>query len=347
MPHIHVDPLVDLVSNIFQATGAKAKTADIVAKSLVASDLAGHESHGVVRVQQYLMQIERGDINPKAAPAIVRDRGAVFNVDARDSFGQLSANYTMEEAIRRAKEYGLSAAGLFHSGHVGRLGEWVEMASAQGAIAFAYCNGGGPSPGRVTPFAGAGPLLGTNPVAAAVPVGEQPAIVLDFATSAVAEGKVRVYRNRGKSIPEGWILDREGMPTTDPNDLYDGGVLLPAAAHKGYALSLLVEYLGGILVGNGVPALPETYQPRNGVLFIVLDIEPFQPVQDFLSLSAAFVDTVKAVPPAPGFDEVLLPGEPEQRAIRERSKTGIEVDEATWGQLAEAAALYGLEMPEV
>ena len=155
-----------------------------------------------------------------------------------------------------------------------------------------------------------------------MPVADQPAVVLDFATSAVAEGKVRVARNRGKSIPEGWVLDSEGMPTTDPNDLYANGVLLPAAAHKGYALSLLVEFLGGILTGNGVPALPDTYQPRNGVLFIVLDIEAFQPLQDFLSLSAAFTDAIKAVPPAPGFEEVLLPGEPEQRAIRCAQRSG-------------------------
>ena len=347
MPHIHVEPLVNLVSRIFRATGAPQATADLVATSLVSSDLAGHESHGVVRVQQYLLQIERGDINPKAQPTLVRDRGAVINVDAHDSFGQVAANFTMEEAIRRAKEHGLSAAGLFHSGHVGRLGEWVEMAAKRDAIAFAYCNGGGPSPGRVAPFGGAGPLLGTNPVAASVPVGDRSALVLDFATSAVAEGKVRVARNRGKSIPEGWVLTAHGLPTTDPNDLYANGVLLPAAAHKGYALSLLVEFLGGLLTGNGVPALPDTYQPRNGVLFIVLDIDAFQPVQEFLSLSAAFAGKVKSVPPAPGFDEVMLPGEPEQRAIQQRSTNGIEVDEATWGQLSEAAASFGLVMPNV
>ena len=346
MPNINHTELTGFVTNIFAGAGAPEETAALVARSLVLSDLAGHESHGVVRVRQYLDQIGRDDIDPKAVPEIVVDSAAVFNVDAHKSFGQVSASFTIKEAIRRAKQYGICTAGLFHSGHVGRLGEWVEMAADEDTIALAFCNGGGPTPGRVAPFGGAEPLLGTNPVSAGIPVDESAPVVLDFATSAVAEGNVRVARNRGKSIPEGWILNSDGNPTTDPNDLYNDGVLLPAAAHKGYGLSLLVEFLGGILAGNSCPGLPE-YRPRNGVLFIVLDIAAFRPVNEFRQTSGDFVDLIRALRPAPGFEEVLLPGDPEHRNMAERTASGINVDDTTWAQLTDAAAVYDISVPAV
>jgi LDH2 family malate/lactate/ureidoglycolate dehydrogenase len=343
MPTFNPVQLSEFVAQIFVAVGAPAATATVVANSLVESDLVGHESHGVVRVRQYLDSIVRGDINPAAQPVISVDNGSVLIVDAQRSFGQLAASFTMEHATQRAKSHGLAAAGLINCGHVGRLGEWVQLAAAQDAIALAYCNGGGVQ-GIVAPFGGAARLLGTNPVAAAVPMGDHPPVVLDFATSAVAEGKVRVARNRGKSIPEGWILDADGLPSTDPNALYANGMLLPAATHKGYGLSLLVELLGGLLTGAGCPALGQD-RPGNGVLFLVLDIAAFRPVADFLTESGALADKVKAVPPAPGFHEVLLPGEPEERSAAERRATGVTVDDATWTQLCTAAADFFVAVP--
>ncbi len=346
MPNLKQAELTDFVTEIFVGAGASPKNARVVASSLVLSNMSGHESHGTIRVRQYLDQIERGEIDPSAEPTIVTDNGAVFNVDACSSFGQISASFTIKEAIKRAKEYGISAGGLFHSGHVGRLGEWVEMATEENMIGLAYCNGGGPAPGRVAPFGAGEPILGTNPVAAGIPVGDNEPVLLDFATSAVAEGKVRVARNRGKMIPEGWILDKNGAPTTDPNDLYDDGVLLCAAGHKGYGLSLLVEFLGGLLSGNSVPGLPD-YKPRNGVLFIVLDIKPFQALDSWMQNSGDYVNAVRNLKPAPGFDEVLLPGDPEHRAARMRAESGIDIDDTTWENLKEAAELYGVEIPAI
>jgi uncharacterized oxidoreductase len=333
--------LTDLVARIFTAVGAPPDIAQIVAASLVASDLVGHESHGVVRVRQYLDAIRRGDLDPAARPQIAHSDKGVVTVDARRSFGQVAARYTVELGIARAHEHGLAAAGLINCGHVGRLGEWVQLAAEQDAIALAFCNGGGVS-GIVAPYGGAARLLGTNPIAAAIPVGDRAPIVLDFATSAVAEGKVRVARNRGKSIPEGWILDAQGLPSTDPNALYANGMLLPAATHKGYALSLLVEFLGGILTGNGCPALGNV-RPGNGVLFLVLDVTAFRPLADYMADGARMAATVKAVQTAPGFSEVLLPGEPEQRMQSERRSGGILVDDATWALLTEDAAQLQVE----
>ncbi len=344
MPNLKQAELTDFVTKIFIGAGATPENAEIVARSLVLSNMAGHESHGTIRVRQYLDQIERGDIDPTAEPTIVSDTGAVINVDANSSFGQISASFTIKEAIKRAKEYGICAAGLFHSGHVGRLGEWVEMAAEEEMIGLALCNGGGPAPGRVAPFGAIEPILGTNPIAAGIPIGDSEAVLLDFATSAVAEGKVRVARNRGKMIPEGWILDKNGLPSTDPNALYDNGVLLCAAGHKGYGLSLLVEFLGGLLVGNSVPGLPD-YMPRNGVLFIVLNIAPFKAMAEWNEKSHEYVNNIRKLRPAPGFEEVLLPGDPEHRNVKAREVSGIDIDETTWQNLKDAAEQYGIAVP--
>lgn len=344
MPTVSAQSLHQLVTDLFAAAGTPDDIAQLVAKSLVESDLVGHDSHGVVRVRQYLDAMRAGDLTADARPNIIRDNGAVFTVDARRGFGQLAAGFTMQNAIARAKEHGIASAALVNCGHVGRLGEWVEMAAAEDAIALAFCTGGG-AKGIVTPFGGAQRVLGTNPMAASLPLGEEHApMVLDFATSAVAEGKVRVARNRGKSIPEGWVLNSQGLPTTDPNDLYDNGMLLPFATYKGYALSLMVELLSGVLTGNGTPVLPG-YKPGNGVLFIVMDVAAYRPVEDYQEVSGQVAAQIKAVPPAPGYSEVLLPGEPEQRMLAQRMVTGVTLDDTTWTLLSEDAALLGVDLP--
>lgn len=341
MPTLPAAELVRFVEKIFVGAGAPEDIAETVAASLVKSDMMGHESHGVVRVRQYLDAIERGEMDSSARPQVIHERPTLCLVDACKGFGQVAARYTVEQAIARAKDYGLAAAGLKQCGHVGRLGEWVELAAQEKLAALAFCNGGGRG-GSVTPFGGAARVLSTNPVAAALPTGDGPPIVLDFATSAVAEGKVRVARNRNKPIPEGWVVNQAGEPTTNPNDLYEGGMLLPAAGHKGYGLSLLVEYLGGIMTGAGCPCFP-TFVPGNGVLFLVIDVEAFRPFNEYAEDSAELVSRIKSVPPAPGFAEVLLPGEPEQRMYAERSATGLTIDDTTWGNLTAAAGQFGVD----
>ena len=217
-----IDPelLTTFVSQIFQTVDTPAQTADQVAASLVLSNLAGHDSHGVVRVVQYLNAIASGQLDPRAEPSIAQETPVVTLVDAHGGFGQLAARFAMQAAIEKARDQGLAASSLVDCGHVGRLGEWVEMAARAGLIGLAFCNGGG-GRGIVAPFGGTARLLGTNPIAAAIPLAQRPPIVLDFATSAAAEGKVRIARNSGKPIPEGWILDKHGNPSTDPDDLYE------------------------------------------------------------------------------------------------------------------------------
>ncbi|MEN9936914.1 MAG: hypothetical protein RLZZ387_3493 [Chloroflexota bacterium] len=341
MPTIHHETLADLVARIFAAGGAPDAHAQLVARSLVLSDLVGHESHGVVRVRQYLGSIAAGDILPAAEPAVTRETAVVTAVDARRGFGQVAARFAMERAIEKARAQGMAAAGIHHCNHVGRMGEWVQLAADAGLVALGFCNLGTRG-AAVAPHGGARRLLGTNPMAAAVPVAGRRPLLVDFATSSVAEGKLRVARNRGKPIPEGWVVRADGLPTTDPADFYAGGALLPFAGHKGYGLAMLVELLGGLLTDAG----SERPNAANGhgVLFVALAPDLFRPAEGFLRDAAALCARATAVPPAAGFAEVLLPGDPEHRTEARRRAEGVPLDDATWGQLTEVAATYGIDV---
>jgi LDH2 family malate/lactate/ureidoglycolate dehydrogenase len=345
VPTIKPEPLADFVYRILKTVGATDDGAKLVANSLVDSNLAGHDSHGVIRLRRYLDSIARGEIHPTAEPVIARETGAITMVDARRGFGQLAAQFAVQVSVDKAQLHGLAATGLFNCNHIGRVGEWVQMAADQGLIGLAFCNGGRPG-GLVTPYGGTARLLGTNPIAAAVPLEGRPPLVLDYATSIVSEGKVQVALNAGQAVPEGWILDQNGRPSTNPNDLYQGGMLLPAAGYKGYCLSLLLEFLGGILTGQGCPIFPDFTSVGNGVLFIVLSIEAFRPTADFLADGAAICNQVKMTSAAPNFAEVLLPGEPEQRSAEQRQAEGIQLDDRSWSELKAAAATLGVAIPD-
>lgn len=344
MPHLSPETLRHFVRQLFEAAGAPLEAAQLVSRTLVASNLAGHPSHGVVRAPQYLRAIENGDLVPTARPEITRETATTVLVDGRRGFGQVGANFAIQQAITRAQTHHLAAAGLFNANHVGRLTDWVEQATAHNLIGLAYCNGGSKG-GLVTPHGSATRRLGTNPVAVGVPLADAPPFMMDFATSIVAEGKLRVARNQGKSLPEGWILDAEAQPSTDPNDFYAGGVLLPAAGYKGFGLSLACELLGGVLTGRGNPLDPD-FATGNGVLFIVLDIEAFRPLDTFFNDAATFTDEIKAAAPREGFERVYLPGEPEIEAAAAQATT-VELDEVSWQSLVEAADRWQIAVPSV
>ncbi|MCA9964720.1 MAG: Ldh family oxidoreductase [Anaerolineales bacterium] len=349
MIHIDSEQLTNLVQAIFIAAEATEANAVRVAKSLVAANLTGHDSHGVIRTVQYVAAIEAGRIDPQATAVVAEEMGAISKVDARGGFGQVGAEFAMQVSIAKAQTHGVAATTLHNSDHIGRVGEWVAMAAEQNLIGLAFCNGAGPG-GLVTPYGGMERKLGTNPFAAAVPMngrspnGSSP-FILDFATSVLAEGKVRVARNAGKTLAEGVILDKEGHPSTNPHDLYAGGMLLPAGLYKGYGLSLLIELLGGVLTGMGNPALPDYDRFYNGVLFIVLAIEPFRPLADFLLDAGRLAAAVSATQPAPGSSGVLLPGEPEEQTAVIRRRDGIPLDETTWGELTAVGQRLGIDMP--
>jgi hydroxycarboxylate dehydrogenase B len=325
-----------IVERILQAAGADDEAAAVVAGSLVESDLCGVSSHGTMRVPEYLAAIASGRIAPAARPAVTADHGAVIVLDGRRAFGQLASSELVAAAVERAHVHGVALGLLAGVQHVGRLGEWVELAAQAGCIAVLWCNCGDPY-GNVVPFGGGQARLGTNPIAYAVPAGPEPAVVADFSTSIVAEGKIRIFRHAGRPVPEGWLIDAGGEASTDPEALYAGGAILPAAGHKGFALALLVEILGGLLAGAGCASLGET--PGNGVTLLAIDPNRTPPGAAFGSRVTAVLASVRAAGPA-----VRIPGEPEREERARRRATGIPVSAPVWRTLVDAAATVGVDL---
>ncbi len=344
MRHIAPQTLIDFARDIFVAAGVRSPIALRVAESLVESNLQGHDSHGVVRIPLYLQQIEAGALHPNADPEPVEDSPTVIIMNAQRGFGQWSAHVTMQRTIAKAQAQGLAAGGIVNSGHVGRLGEWVAMATAENCVGLAFCNLGGRT-GIVAPFGGTKRLLGTNPLAAGIPMEGASPIIVDFATSVVAEGKIKIAFNKGTELPPGSILDKEGKPSVTPADLYDGGVMLPAAGHKGYGLGMLCDLLAGVLTGSGAPRLTDG-QMSNGVLFLVLRVESFRALSVFWGDVQAYVDAIHANPPVEGLESVMVPGEPEQRTAAARRLQGVPVDDVTWSNLSQSADHLDVTIPE-
>ncbi len=337
MPSFSPSFLRDVVTRIFEAAGAPSSHAALVAESLVDADLAGHGSHGVIRVTEYLDHIGERRIVPGAVPRVAAETETTAAIDGEWAFGQVAAGFGTEVAIRKAKEWNVAAVTMSRCGHVGRLSAYTEAMAEQGLIGFAFVNAGGKE-SRVAPFGGARPVYGTNPLSMAMPSGDMGPIAVDFSTATIAAGKIRVLKNKGENLPEGAIVDREGRPSTNPNDYYSGGMLLPAAGHKGSGLAFMVEALGGILSGAGSPSLPGSgYKVGNGVFILAVNTDAFAPRNVFAEGMSELTQAVKAIPPAEGFAEVLLPGEPERRARERAGRDGLDIPDATWSSIKERA----------
>ena len=315
----------------------------------------GHDSHGVIRVQQYLTAIEKGEIVPGADLEIVSETEASAVIDGNWGFGQLIALQAAHIALQKARSSGLAAVTVRQANHVGRLGGYVEEVANQGMVGLLFCNAHGAGVG-VAPWGGRRPRLGTNPLAAAVPMGprqEQDGgsrgmMVLDMTTSVVAEGKIRVKKSRGEQTPEGWILDHEGRPTTAPDDFYGPprGSILPfggsRSGYKGHGLSIVVDLLAGALSGAGTTRKPGI-RIGNALLLIVLDIEQFVPEEEFVECVCGLARFVKSSALMEGFEEIILPGEIEQRHLASRRSTGVFIEDQTWDQISALGAKLGVE----
>jgi LDH2 family malate/lactate/ureidoglycolate dehydrogenase len=332
------EELRPLVARVLEAAGADREAAEAVARSLVLANLRGVDSHGFMRVPEYLGFIADGRIDPAARPVVERN-GAVVQVQGNRCFGQLAAHDGTLAAADAAAEHGVALAVVSGVKHVGRVGEYPELCAERGLVAIVFCNGG-PRGGLVAPFGGRGRALGTNPLAYAFPVAGRSPVVADFSTSTVAEGKVRIHAQAGTPLPPGWIVDAAGEPATDPAALYAGGALLAAAGHKGYALGLLAEVLGGVLAGEGSAATGA--DPGNGFVLLAFD-----PGQAFPSGAAGVVNAVEAHAPAAGFERVVAPGVPELDAEQRRLAGGIPFSPETWRLFAESAGALGVDVPDL
>lgn len=349
MPVLQAAPLREYVARILLAAGAPESEAQVVAAHLVEANLKGHDSHGVIRVERYVRDIADGRIVPGAPVVLDRESETTAVLDGGWNFGQVVAQRAMELAIAKARGAGAGIVVAHRCGHVGRVGAYGEQAAAQGLVGIAMVNNHGGGQVMSVP-GGLARRLSPNPVVVAVPTGDPEApFVLDMTTSVVAEGKVRVARNRGDRVPEGWIVDAEGRPTTDPAGFYGPppGSILPLggeAAHKGFGLALVVEALAGALSPAGT-SRPDGPSGANGLFVMALDIERFRPLADFTESFAGLLAYVKSPPLREGVTEVLVAGDPERRAHAARSASGIALDDETWRQLIEAGQSVGVEEP--
>lgn len=346
MPILQADELRVLGRDIFCAMGVPEGDAAWIAQVLVRANLQGHDSHGVIRIPQYVEEWRQGKLDPRAKPEVLHEGPATALVDGRGGLGQIIAREAMSLAIRKAGEVGIAAVGVKRSGHIGRLADYVEMASAQNMIALLFVNASGAGQ-WMAPWGGTEARLSTNPLAFACPAGTTPAIILDIATTTAPEGKVRVKRNRRERVPLGWIIDAQGEPTTDPEALYrvPRGTLLPMAGHKGYALALMVEVLAGIL-GRAGHVCEQPGPDYNGLLILVLDIARFLLPVEFRREVDELARYLKSSALAPGVSRILTPGEAEAQIEQERAAQGIFIEEETWGQIVAVARQVGVAARE-
>lgn len=348
MPTISAEKLTAFAKSLFTESGVPADEAARVAESLVLANLCGHDSHGMIRVVQYVDAIKDGRLKPGAPFTIVKQTAAVLVVDGGWGLGQVQAHRLLDRLIPRAEAIGLAAGTLKHCGHIGRLGEYAEAAAARKMAFIASVNNHGFGRG-VAPPGGKEARIGTNPLCIGVPTASEP-VVLDIGTSVVAEGKVRVAFNKGQQVPEGWLLDPDGKPTTDPGVLYKEprGSILPlggSQAYKGFGIGLLLDMLVGGFSGApcSTPGAPN--MSGNAVFFLVLDINQFAGADHFLKEVTGIAANIKACPKADGTEDILVPGEPERRACTQRRAQGIALDDGTWKQLSAIADRLKVTVP--
>ena len=331
--------LVGLVAAIMAAAGSSSDEAHTVARRLVDSNLVGHDSHGVLRVGKYLEWVREGWLAPNQQPEIVFENDSIAIVDGRRGFGQVVGEFAGRLGIDKAGRGGIAMVGLRNCGHLGRVGDWAELAAESGQVSLHFLNTSGAP--RVAPFGGSDRRLSTNPITVGIPVAGANPIVLDVTTSMVAEGKLMVAMNKGEHVPPGCIIDKHGKPTTDPRDFYDGGALLTVGAHKGSGLSIIVDLLAGAL-STGKSSDPDDTVLRNNMLLIYIDPKVYDRSGSVPHEVARFVEWVRASPPAVTGTEVLMPGEVERRTRAARMAAGIPVDEKTWTDIIDAAASVGI-----
>ncbi len=318
-----------LTRQLFVVAGAPRHIAESIAEALVNANLAGHDSHGVQFVSSYLSSIDSGGMDPAAEPTVVKETDHTILLEANKGSGIYLAKRAMEMAVEKAKECETCRVSFVRGHHIGRLGEWAEQAARAGCIGIiASGRGGGNTGGSILPYGGAESALGTNPIAVGIPTGDDAPFVLDFATSVIAGGKVLVAESEGVELPENCLVDKDGNPSVNPSDWRDGGNLLAFGKHKGYAVSLLTCLLGG-LSGDFVT----TNGSMRGVYMQAMDVAAFTPLDAYQRGVRAFLDDIKATPPAPGFDEVLVPGDYEHNTRKKRLQTGIEVPSDIWARI--------------
>jgi hydroxycarboxylate dehydrogenase B len=342
-------PLARAIEAVVAAGGSVPSEARLVADNLVTANLLGHDSHGIGMIPRYVDALLEGGLAANQHPKATLDAGALLALDGCKGYGQSIGREAMQMAIERAKRHGSCVMTLANSHHLGRIGHWAEMAVAEGLVSLHFVNV--ISHARVAPYAGRDARFGTNPCCIGVPLPGEPPFVLDYATSAVAQGKLRVAHNKGEKVPLGRLIDDQGRPTEDPRYAVvpPYGAMLPFGEHKGSGMAIACELLGGALTGGGTWHYAESSQQRvlNGMLTILIDPARLGTAPAFERETRLFLDWLRQGRPAPGFDKVRLAGEPEREYRAKRERDGIPVDPATWREIERAAGKVKLDPARV
>jgi uncharacterized oxidoreductase len=338
--------LEQLVKSIFVSVGSSGGEAQTIARHLVEANLVGHDSHGVQRVGQYVGWVQAGQVTPNVEIEVKKVGESQMLIDGKFGYGQVVGEKAVQTGIDAAHTHGLAMVGLRNCGHLGRIGDWAQMAADAGYISIHFVNSNGFSM-LVAPFGGSDRRLGSNPIAIGIPREAGRHIILDMATAKVAEGKVQVAKNKGEELPEGIIIDANGNPTQDPQKLYDDppGAILPLSpGHKGFGLSVMCEILAGALCGGGAtrPDNPHATRFANGMLSIYIRPTEYTELNIFESEIQSFIDWVSASPPAKDSNGVIMPGESEYNTKKDRLINGIPLDETTLKNLVTVGKSLGV-----
>ncbi|CAN5441968.1 malate/lactate/ureidoglycolate dehydrogenase [soil metagenome] len=356
MPLLLAEPLRQQCAAILTAAGSAPTEAAQVAANLVLANLSGHDSHGVGMLPRYIDAVAEGGLRPNTSVRTNVDLGSLLALDGQGGYGQIVGVQATEMGIARAKQHGSCIVTLAHAHHLGRIGHFAEMATAQGLVSLHFVNV--LSRPVVAAWGGGDGRFGTNPCCIGVPLAGAEPFVLDFATSRVAQGKMRVAHNKGERVPPGYLIDEQGRPTDDPGVVVvpqnkgaeagaGGGLfgaLMTFGEHKGYGLAVACELLGGALTGGGTWHKPADASRSvfNGMLTVLIDPAKLGTQASFAQEAQDFIAWLRQSPPGAGFDAVQIAGEPERAARRVREQDGIDVDEATWGEIVDAGRRVGV-----
>jgi uncharacterized oxidoreductase len=350
---IHAEPLRRIAQRIFVAAGCSPEEGARIAHHLVLSNLTGHDSHGVIRIPRYLKWVENGSLRPNQTATMISESAGMALLEGNFGFGQSLGPEAVAIGINKAKAAGVAVVALRHSGHLGRIGEWAEMAAAAGLVSIHFVNVSGST--LVAPFGSSERRMSTNPIAIGVPRTDGPPLIFDATTSVVAEGKIAVAFSGGKPLPAGSLIDRDGRLSSDPAIFYGpkqpglpsdsskgSGAIRAVGEHKGSGLSFMVDLLAGALTGSGCSGPP----PRpfaNGMLSIYLKPEIFDRDGRFAAEVREYLRFFKSAKPVKAGDEVLAPGEPELNIRAAREARGIPLSEEAWHAILSSGERLGLD----
>ncbi len=334
------DRLRAFIAAAFEAVAVPRGDAKIIAQLMAQADINGSEGHGIFRLPQYIRRIKGGAVNVRPDIRIERELAGMALVHGDNGMGHLVMKFAAEKAIEKAKTAGVAWVGARWSNHAGPASLYATMPLAHNMIGLYMAVG---SANHLPPWGGLDMLLSTNPIAVAVPAGEEPAIVLDMATTVAAYGKVKTKAQRGEMMPEGWMMDRQGQPLTDPKRASEG-FLLPIGGYKGYGLAMIIGLLAGNLNGAAMGKdvidfnNDDTSETNTGHAIVAINVEAFQPLAEFRQGMDTLIRDIRASRRLPGVDRIRLPGEGTHTARADREKNGVPMPQALLAALDQLAA---------